>query len=1832
MAAGFWLAATLLAAEPVPDALKETAAKAETGEADAMVTMAKAYENGTDVRKNLVLALAWYRKAADSGDASAAGKVGEMFEKGQGTKPDAALALRYYLQGSSGEGAGEAIQRLLAADPQLPKKLEAVAPTETQAILAKAAKGEAEAKYDLAQLLFEQNGGLLRDETAGLRWMQQSAEQGYAPAQAWFGSAYGNGDHQQNRANGERFFPEDQPKAIEWLKKAAAQKHPGACYDLGMLLSHGEGVARDYPEAYRLLDVATKGEIEYAESYRDEIAAAHPEAVGGAAGATAQRELQETLRKANAGDAAAAYALWERIQNNRTPTKAESEEAFRWLKQAAEKQHADAMFALSESYREGVLVEANAAERLRLLRAAAEKGSVEAAYQFGLILRDGTGLEKNQIDAFRWLHAAAKKGNKPAAEARDAMLNYELSQAIIAAAPPETQALLKKANGEDARSEYQVGLMFQNGDGGLPPDMLEARNWLQAAATAGLAEAEYAFGEFISQGRLERPDWATAVGWYRKAADQGHADAQLSLGYCYAAGLGVDKDIDQAGFWWRKAAAQGKAEATKAIADAKKDGHVFKDVAVEAMDEFTVLERKYGTEVPAGMKGETRKNFLLQAGTFNTTAIYEIALAYLNGKPEDGVAKDVATGEMWMQRAAASRHPSALAYFEDKANAARTAEAAKRVAAFEEAFSFAPNLHRRKRLVAKFSQAMWISDLPEEEKRDLTMRSIGARAKERPAEAFDYVSAIAGFKLSPTLSEKYLGADLAARIKAAAQKYLDDFNNPNSPSQQEWHSLPAGLTSRASAGDAEAQYQLAKFLFTAQYHRDEGEAIEWLRKSLAGGNAAAGEELRQIGTLALQRGRRALDTRDQPEALRQFLLADELGVHDETETIGYAFETGWMGASDYAKAAEWYRRAADQGDTHGLTALGRLYEGGYGFAKDEAQAAKLYREAGEKGDSAGMTGIARALLFGRGIAKDEAEAVVWFKKAAEKKVAVAIQWLRVLTVKASREDRAELALQTAGSTFYENAGDIFIEPGDLLDYAIALGSTAAKDIRAKWQPLKDWSGDQPDYKAALAAEEKKNRQEALALFTKAAEKGSLLAMRNLGAYYSGGMEGIPENLDEAERWFAKGGEGGLVSAAAGARAIHGFKFFRAGDAARDAGNWAEAIRQWKMGAAMSDAYCLRAMGRVYEDGVDGLVSVDLVAARGFYERVAVFASKDGEAELKRIDARVAGRPQFLLGLRALEGKNASEAVKLFEQAIALGNSDAMEQLGYCYETGKGVTPDVEKAKGLFTQAKNLGNASAAEALEDIEAQKENDKLVGSLKRAQSLANQVDGVSGPAGKAPQAAAKPTTAPDEFDSVDDAVAELGRLARGEGAVQVQAREAMAARDRINASAGQSGTATPEKMLAELRKKAEAGDPQAQLDYAEKLAASDARAAKLWYKKAIDNPRVTKETKQAALTGFTFLPADNPGLVIVADEAKAKAATPEKPLSESELKAKAEAGDALAQYDYGEVLKKKGDTAGASQWFHKALENPSASEEVKKWAEMATMDERLRAQADAAQQAKVQAATAEMVAQAARAKEEKKEPTADDFWTQAQFAFLLSTAKTTSEGDRMKLGEEAQEKLFKAVAIAETGSPETKYRLGGMIMQGSLGVEKNPDRGRLLIVSAAEGGFLPAQLDYAQAMLTGAAGFPKDSAKGSQLLGLVIAQAAAAPANVKHQIAMILFQGAFGVAVDRPRALALLNSAVNEGFPVSQFELGRALMTGLPPDLPADPVRGVVYLKRVANQGAPEAMALLGQVYEQGVGAVAADPVEALAWYEKAEQAGMTQAKAAVERLRAKAPAKK
>jgi TPR repeat protein len=85
---------------------------------------------------------------------------------------------------------------------------------------------------------------------------------------------------------------------------------------------------------------------------------------------------------------------------------------------------------------------------------------------------------------------------------------------------------------------------------------------------------------------------------------------------------------------------------------------------------------------------------------------------------------------------------------------------------------------------------------------------------------------------------------------------------------------------------------------------------------------------------------------------------------------------------DYAAAASWYRKAAEQGDAFAQERLGYQYANGLGVTQDYAAAASWYRKAAGQGQTNAQASLGFQYANGLGVPKDYVTAHMWFSLAS----------------------------------------------------------------------------------------------------------------------------------------------------------------------------------------------------------------------------------------------------------------------------------------------------------------------------------------------------------------------------------------------------------------------------------------------------------------------------------------------------------------------------------------------------------------------------------------------------------------------------------------------------------------------------------------------------------------------------------------------------------------------------------------------------------------------------------------------------------------------------------
>lgn len=108
-----------------------------------------------------------------------------------------------------------------------------------------------------------------------------------------------------------------------------------------------------------------------------------------------------------------------------------------------------------------------------------------------------------------------------------------------------------------------------------------------------------------------------------------------------------------------------------------------------------------------------------------------------------------------------------------------------------------------------------------------------------------------------------------------------------------------------------------------------------------------------FGSLAwadLRAAQDALDRKDYPAAVREFLALAEAGDGLAQSSLGVMHERGMGTPLDYAKALYWFTKSAEQGHSFGQFNLGSMYFLGQGVAQDRVEGCKWFSLALQQGN------------------------------------------------------------------------------------------------------------------------------------------------------------------------------------------------------------------------------------------------------------------------------------------------------------------------------------------------------------------------------------------------------------------------------------------------------------------------------------------------------------------------------------------------------------------------------------------------------------------------------------------------------------------------------------------------------------------------------------------------------------------------------------------------------------------------------------------------------------------------------------------------------------------
>jgi uncharacterized protein len=344
---------------------------------------------------------------------------------------------------------------------------------------------------------------------------------------------------------------------------------------------------------------------------------------------------------------------------------------------------------------------------------------------------------------------------------------------------------------------------------------------------------------------------------------------------------------------------------------------------------------------------------------------------------------------------------------------------------------------------------------------------------------------------------------------------------------------------------------------------------------------------------------------------------------------------------DYAEAAKWYRKAADQGLKESQFNLGVMYDRGTGVAQDHAEAAKWYRKAAEQGLKEAQFNLGAMYASGTGVAQDYVQAYKWMNLAT----GAASDEKRIRSV--ALRDSVASRLNPAQIVEAQRLVFEFIRECRYPDFLFY--DTEA--IRW-WRYAAERGNADAQCNLGYALE----GAEAVRWYRKAAEQGDAGAQFRLGDMYAEG-QGVPQDFSEAVNWFRLAAEQLHPEAQ--------FELGRCYDTGKGVPqDYAEAVSWYRKAADQADAR--------------PRFNPDCMEASSWRPK-ATFWAACAHVELGRCYDTGKGVPQ-----------DYAEAANWYRKAADQGDAQAQFCLGVKYHIGQGVAQEPRRSGALVSQGRRPG--------------------------------------------------------------------------------------------------------------------------------------------------------------------------------------------------------------------------------------------------------------------------------------------------------------------------------------------------------------------------------------------------------------------------------------------------------------------------------------------------------------------------------------------------------------
>lgn len=333
---------------------------AELGDDDAQVELATMYMYGNDkpyVAQNTREALNLYYKAAEQNNGEALLQIGCMTRDGLDGYINRDPQKGYeYIKAAAQTG----LPRAWFEYGYINLKGWGCEPNVNEAAryISAAAEREVPNAYKLMGDLYLYGLGVEASDSDAASWYQKAVDSGYGNAYSQLAWHYLSG----------RGVPQNEVKAYQLYKEAGEAGYPEGNAGLGMCYENGYGVTKNMSSAVKYYQMA-----------------------------------------ADKGNNYSQYRLYAILRDGQTGVSKDSSKALQYLRDAANDEYADAMFALGYEYIMGEILHQENSQAIKWMTNAADEGSAYAAAVVGLAYYSGEDPFPKDFDkAFKYMSQAAQ--------------------------------------------------------------------------------------------------------------------------------------------------------------------------------------------------------------------------------------------------------------------------------------------------------------------------------------------------------------------------------------------------------------------------------------------------------------------------------------------------------------------------------------------------------------------------------------------------------------------------------------------------------------------------------------------------------------------------------------------------------------------------------------------------------------------------------------------------------------------------------------------------------------------------------------------------------------------------------------------------------------------------------------------------------------------------------------------------------------------------------------------------------------------------------------------------------------------------------------------------------------------------------------------------------------------------------------------------------------------------------------------------------------------------------------------------------------------------------